>query len=218
MKTVNASFFQSDGEWWFRQKGGTRQRAKVRDCETCGSRFASFPSSKTKFCSAECRRTPCRRCGKVINVTGANSRYCSSECKQGSADCMNCNRRFVIGKKAAGKFCSIACFNDFTCPVGSIRNDSGGYTIIKVPNGTPGTKRVYGPNRTGWMWTHRYVMQEKLGRPLLKTERVHHINGKRDDNRPENLELWKRSHPAGVRAADYHCAGCRCFEPGFKCE
>jgi hypothetical protein len=68
------------------------------------------------------------------------------------------------------------------------------------------------------MLTHRYVMQQKLGRPVLKTEEVHHINGKRDDNRPENLELWKRSHPAGVRSSDYHCAGCRCFEPGFKCE
>ena len=45
-------------------------------------------------------------------------------------------------------------------------------------------------------------MSEHLGRPLLPTENVHHVNGVRSDNRLENLELWSRSQPAGQRVVD----------------
>ena len=49
---------------------------------------------------------------------------------------------------------------------------------------------------------HREIMANLLGRALLPSENVHHINGVRDDNRPENLELWSSSQPSGQRVAD----------------
>ena len=45
-------------------------------------------------------------------------------------------------------------------------------------------------------------MAEVLGRPLLRSENVHHINGCRSDNRPANLELWVTHQPSGQRPED----------------
>ena len=49
---------------------------------------------------------------------------------------------------------------------------------------------------------HIWVMSQVLGRALRKGETVHHRNGIRADNRPENLELRTHIHPAGQSIED----------------
>ena len=73
----------------------------------------------------------------------------------------------------------------------------------KLENGYVIRARQNDPwGRIGNESQHRVVMEQSIGRPLVKGENVHHINGDRSDNRIENLELWNTTQPAGQRAED----------------
>lgn len=79
-------------------------------------------------------------------------------------------------------------------PWGEWRVSTKGYVRRRRTNPDTGLRE--------WQHQHRYVMEQYLGRDLLPHEEVHHLNGQRDDNRLENLELWSTSQPKGQRVED----------------
>jgi len=131
---------------------------------------------------------PCAHCGKLFPVYKINVRHCSKLCSLATFD--------QTGEKnpawKGGQF-----------------STRWGYTQIKRPDHPAAYKN-------GYVMEHRVVMEEILGRYLKPEERVHHRNGRRGDNRPENLELWTVNHkdPAGIRVSDLaHCPTCTCSTP-----
>lgn len=69
---------------------------------------------------------------------------------------------------------------------------SQGYIAVRVPLDHP---RGWGPaaGRHRYAYEHVLVAMRVLGRDLNPDEVVHHRNGRRDDNRPENLEVTTRA-------------------------
>jgi hypothetical protein len=114
-------------------------------------------------------------------------------------DCLHCGKTFralMWSRKDAEpyvqKYCDGVCRN-LARPT-KIKKDRHGYVYTYRPGST---KR----NRVQ-VQEHRVVMETVLGRKLKKHETVHHKNGIRDDNRPENLELWASRHGKGQRVSD----------------
>lgn len=89
------------------------------------------------------------------------------------------------------------CTNSLRADYGTGRYKKNGYVMV-FQKGHP---RAAG-SRGNYVFEHILVMEKRLGRYLFKDENVHHKNGVKDDNSLNNLELWVRPQPTGIRAED----------------
>lgn len=148
--------------------------------------------TKNKTCT-HCEKvfTPNHRLGEKRIAT---MKFCSRDCASASHRkvterlCAACGSLFTPGNKR-GKYCNLACAA------------SAHKGPVKVKGKGERYKRVAAHDGTRQL-EHRVVMERVIGRALVPGENVHHKNGDRFDNSPENLELWYRGQPAGQRVDD----------------
>ena len=139
----------------------------------------------------------CKHCKQDFAFDRKNRKYCSLKCaaaarqEEKTYSCKQCGEQFK--DRGHGKteriYCSRRCANMARPGERRFRDKRSGY-VIAYPNGGPSQLE------------HRLVMEQMLGRKLRRGETVHHKNGIRHDNRPENLELWSGNHGSGQRTAD----------------
>lgn len=128
----------------------------------------------------------CKDCGgRVDSAQTIRCRTCYNISRGTPPKCLDCDKRLSNWGKYS--LC-IGCLQSKN--VGNKRENPAGYVLVYQ-----GRDKLY-------KMEHRLVMEQILGRELVKNENVHHINGVRNDNRPENLELWIKSQPPGMRAED----------------
>jgi endogenous inhibitor of DNA gyrase (YacG/DUF329 family) len=164
-------------------------------CENCGVEFTRFKGGERArtFCSRKCYLTS----DYHRHVVGEANGRRNPDAKV-TGPCEQCGASVTRYASSRGKslFCSRTCHDQFRRDAQKRQVTASGYVRIFVGKDYPGA------TQSGHVFEHRKVMQDLLGRPLVDDENVHHKNGIRDDNRPENLELWSRSQPHGQRVED----------------
>lgn len=153
----------------------------------------------------------CHQCKEYfLSLPATKKRFCSKKCSGAHTAALSVEKKKIEFGNRSGENCHMW---------------KGGRNIIRG-----GYVEIYCPNhpfaRGGkYVREHRLIMENYLGRYLERWEVVHHINGIKDDNRIENLELCiidsllpggkvllKKRHVPGQRydEAKKHCPTCTC--------
>ena len=163
---------------------------KEFNCDQCNKKFKAFPShrrGKFKFCKYACKKL--FQTGK--HHVGNTSR------------CVICNKKYWIKPYAiqrGRRCCSWKCRSELLkrktgqkSPKwkGGTQKHSGGYLEQPHTQLRGRAKRIL---------QHRRVMEEYLGRKLLRKEVVHHVDGNKKNNEIENLELMTLSEHSKYHA------------------
>lgn len=130
---------------------------------------------KKNYCSKKCAYTSPKmgvrkKIGKTISCPTCNNEIyvCPSTMKLNKSGVKFCSRKCKGEAMMKGK-------TEYGFKNENVDKTSNQYTRIQIEK-----VRIK---------EHRYLMEQHIGRKLLESELVHHINGNKKDNRIENLQI-----------------------------
>lgn len=153
-------------------------------CSVCGvhvrkQRSPANMLTPPRFCSQKCRGVGVKGIGPGRTLNHVFT------CQQ----CGALTSTYRSPRRPAPRFCSLAC-------LGASQNGSGnpsfsggrhtlanGYIVVLAPSDPEADSR-------GYVYEHRLVARGILGRPLVGGEVVHHIDGDKTNNAPDNLQVF----------------------------
>ena len=140
---------------------------KKYTCQFCGKEFEGRADIKRIYCSRECHNKAMTKEGEIIN---RNHIY--------HLECKVCGKEF-IAYNPEQPYCSHKCSGIAHRGSANSHYKNGTYDHF----GYIKELKVNG----GYRFTHRGVVEDRIGRKLSSKEHIHHINGDTKDNRIENL-------------------------------
>jgi hypothetical protein len=181
----NHKIGKSSSNW----KGGKNKRL----CKQCGEEFYCYSFNKGDFCSKNCYVEWQKNNG--LKIKGIFKKGHVSLLPNGyipwnkgknewgvDIKCFKCGKVFRVKKYRLKRSKRLYCSYKCASWKGGISDDGAGYLR----------------NNRLKIRIHRLVMEKKIGRKLLPTEHIHHINGIKTDNRIENLMLVNNSEHAKI--------------------
>ncbi len=163
---------------------------KMKKCVECGEGFSETRTTQI-YCCFECRKVGYKKNGYI-------SEYKKNEWKKiksGEKEYIKYKQEKALKRRQARRISRGLDIDHVYINKNTPHKDKRGYIRVYCP-------KHANVHKNGFCLQHTMIMSEYLGRPLRKGENVHHINGVRDDNRIENLELWTISQPPGQRVED----------------